>query len=132
MYITSKFYIQNIYNKLYFVHFTENMIEFYRLKNLKEKKAPEVIKYNRSEKNIDYELTQIQFYNNLMILYISDNIRLYDIKSDFNKKMGKIQIPENKIDGFFDKIKSKFFFNLSINGFKNRESLFLSFSLIIF
>ena len=105
VYFTSKFYIQNIYNKLYFVHFTENMIEFYRLKNLKEKKAPEVIKYNRSEKNIDYELTQIQFYNNLMILYISDNIRLYDIKSDFNKKMGKIQIPENKIDGFFDKIK---------------------------
>jgi predicted nucleotidyltransferase len=105
VFFTSKFFIQNIYNKLYFVHFTENLIEFYRLKNLKEKKDPKVIKFNRSEKTIDYELTQVQFYNNLLILYIGDNIRLYDIKSDFNKKMGKIIIPEEKRDGFFDKIK---------------------------
>ena len=105
VFFTSKFFIQNIYNKLYFVHFTENVIEFYRLKNLKEKKEPKVIKFNRSEKTIDYELTQVQFYNNLLILYIGDNIRLYDIKSDFNKKMGKIIIPEEKRDGFFDKIK---------------------------
>ena len=105
VYFTSKFYIQDIYNKLYFIHFTENMLEFYRLKNLKEKKEPKIIHFNRSEKVIDYELTQVQFYNNLLILYIGDNIRLYDIKSDFNKKMGKIIIPEEKRDGFFDKIK---------------------------
>ena len=105
VYFTSKFYIQDIYNKLYFIHFTENMLEFYRLKNLKEKKEPKIIRFNRSEKVIDYELTQVQFYNNLLILYIGDNIRLYDIKSDFNKKMGKIIIPEEKRDGFFDKIK---------------------------
>ena len=105
VFFTSKFFIQDIYNKLYFIHFTENIIEFYRLKNLKEKKEPKVIRFNRSEKVIDYELTQVQFYNNLLILYICDNIRLYDIKSDFNKKMGKIIIPEEKRDGFFDKIK---------------------------
>ena len=105
VYFTSKFFIQDIYNKLYFIHFTENMLEFYRLKNLKEKKEPKIIRFNRSEKVIDYELTQVQFYNNLLILYIGDNIRLYDIKSDFNKKMGKIIIPEEKRDGFFDKIK---------------------------
>ena len=105
VYFTSKFFIQDIYNKLYFIHFTENMLEFYRLKNLKEKKEPKIIHFNRSEKVIDYELTQVQFYNNLLILYIGDNIRLYDIKSDFNKKMGKIIIPEEKRDGFFDKIK---------------------------
>ena len=103
--LTSKFYIQNIYNKLYFIHFTENLIEFYRLKNLKDKKEPKTIEFNKSEKMIDYELTQIQFYNNMMILYIDDNIRLYDIKADFNKKMGKIIIPESKREGFFDKIK---------------------------
>jgi hypothetical protein len=97
--------LQNIYNKLYFIHFTENLIEFYRLKDLKVKKEPKTIKFNKSEKVIDYELTQIQFYNNLIILYICDNIRLYDIKSDFSKKMGKIDIPKDKIDGFFDKIK---------------------------
>ena len=105
VYFTSKFFLQNIYNKLYFIHFTENLIEFHRLKNLKEKKEPKSIKFNRSGKIIDYELTQFQFYNNLMILYIDDNIRLYDIKSDFSKKMGKIQIPESKKEGFFDKIK---------------------------
>ena len=105
IYFTSKFFLQNIYNKLYFIHFTENLIEFYRLKNLKEKKEPKIIKYNRSEKMIDYELAQFQFYNNLLILYIDDNIRLYDIKSDFSKKMGKIQIPDFKKEGFFDKIK---------------------------
>ena len=105
IYFTSKFFLQNIYNKLYFIHFTENLIEFHRLKNLKEKKEPKSIKFNRSGKIIDYELTQFQFYNNLMILYIDDNIRLYDIKSDFSKKMGKIQIPESKKEGFFDKIK---------------------------
>ena len=105
IYLTSKFFLQNIYNKLYFIHFTENLIEFYRLKNLKEKKEPKSIKFNRSGKVIDYELAQFQFYNNLIILYIDDNIRLYDIKSDFSKKMGKIQIPEMKKEGFFDKIK---------------------------
>ena len=105
IYFTSKFYLQNIYNKLYFIHFTENLIEFYRLKDLKDIKEPKCIKFNKSEKIIDYELTQIQFYNNLMILYIYDNIRLYDIKSDFNKKMGKILIPSSKREGFFDKIK---------------------------
>ena len=105
IYFTSKFFLQNIYNKLYFIHFTENLIEFYRLKDLKVKKEPKTIKFNKSEKIIDYELTQIQFYNNLIILYICDNIRLYDIKSDFSKKMGKIDIPKDKIDGFFDKIK---------------------------
>lgn len=105
VYFTSKFFLQNIYNKLYFIHFTENLIEFYRLKNLKEKKEPKCITFNKSEQVIDYELTQIQFYNNLLILYINDNIRLYDIKADYNKKMGKIQIPNSKIDGFFDKIK---------------------------
>ena len=105
VFFTSKFYLQNIYNKLYFIHFTDGLIEFYRLKNLKEKKEPKIIKFNRSQKMIDYELTQVQFYNNLMILYVFEDIRLYDIKSDFNKKMGKILIPESKRDGFFDKIK---------------------------
>ena len=105
VYFTSKFYIQNIYNKLYFIHFTENLIEFYRLSNLKEKKEPKKIKFNKSDKSIDYELTQIQFYNNLMILYMGDNIRLYDIKAGQKKKFGKIEIPSHKNDGFFDKIK---------------------------
>ncbi len=105
VYFTSKFYIQNIYNKLYFIHFTENLIEFYRLNNLKEKKEPKKIRFNKSDKSIDYEFTQIQFYNNLMILYMGDNIRLYDIKAGQKKKFGKIEIPSNKNDGFFDKIK---------------------------
>jgi hypothetical protein len=105
VYLTSKFYLQNIYNKLYFIHFTEDLIEFYRLNNLKEKKEPEKILFNKSGKSIDYELTQIQFYNNLMILYLGDNIRLYDLKANHKKKFGKIEIPEKKKDGFFDKIK---------------------------
>ena len=54
---------------------------------------------------IDYELVQFQFYNNLIILYLDDDIRLHDMKSEFNQKIGIIKIPENKIDGFFYKIK---------------------------
>ena len=105
VYLTSKFYIQNIYNKLYFIHFTENIIEFYRLNNIKKIKEPKTIVFNKSEKPIDYELTQIQFYNNLIILYMDDNIRIYDIKARQTKKFGKYDIPKNKIDGFLDKLK---------------------------
>ena len=42
--IISKFFWQNIYNKLYYIHFTENLIEFYRLNDLKKLKEPK--KYN--------------------------------------------------------------------------------------
>ena len=105
VYFTSKFFLQNIYNKLYFIHFTENLIEFYRLNNLKVKKEPKKILFNKSGKSIDYEFSQIQFYNNLIILYMGDNIRIYDIKAGQKKKFGKIDIPQKKMDGFFDKIK---------------------------
>ena len=102
---TSKFFLHNIYNKLYFIHFRENIIEFYRLKNIEKQKQPKCIQFNRSGKIIDYELVQFQFYNNLIILYIGDNIRLYDIKAEFNKKFGIIEIPEAKKDVFFNKLK---------------------------
>ena len=105
VYFTSKFFLQNIYNKLYFIHFTENLIEFYRLNNLKKKKEPKKILFNKSGKSIDYEFSQVQFYNNLIILYMGDNMRIYDIKAGQKKKFGKLDIPQNKIDGFFDKIK---------------------------
>ena len=105
VYFTSKFFLQNIYNKLYFIHFTENQIELYRLNNLKKKKEPKKIFFNKSGKTIDYEFTQLQFYNNLIILYMGDNIRIYDIKAGQKKKFGKVDIPQKKIDGFFDKIK---------------------------
>ena len=104
VYLTSRFYLQNIYKKLYFIHFTENVLEFYRLDNLKERKISHKIKFNKSGKTIDYEFTQIQFYNNLIILYLGDNIRLYDLKVKPKKKFGKIEIPSHKNDGFFDKI----------------------------
>ena len=105
VYFTSKFYIHNIYKKLYFIHFTENLIEFYRLNDLKKKKEPKKIAFNKSGKLIDYELAQIQFYNNLIIIYMGDNIRIYDLKSGNKKKFGKIDIPHEKKDIFFDKIK---------------------------
>ena len=103
--LISKFYIHNIYNKLYFIHFSENQLEFYRLNNLKRKKEPKKILFNKSGKSIDYEFTQLQFYNNLIILYMRDNIRIYDIKAGQKKKFGKICVPQKKIDGFFDKMK---------------------------
>lgn len=105
VYFTSKFYIQNIYNKLYFIHFTEDLIEFYRLNNIKKNKEPKKIVFNRSKKSYDYELAQMQFYNNLIILYLGDNIRIYDLKAGLNKKVGKVDVPMRKSDGFFDKLK---------------------------
>ena len=103
--LISKFYIHNIYNKLYFIHFSENQLEFYRLNNLKRKKEPKKILFNKSGKSIDYEFTQLQFYNNLIILYMGDNIRIYDIKAGQKKKFWKVCVPQKKIDGFFDKMK---------------------------
>ena len=40
-----------------------------------------------------------------MVIYLEDNIRMYDIKSGQKKKFGKVDIPKNKMDGFFDKLK---------------------------
>lgn len=129
VYLTSKFYIQNIYKKLYFIHFTENLIEFYRLNDIKKIKEPKKIEFNKSEKSIDYELTQLQFYNNLIILYLDDNIRIYDIKAGQKRKMGKADIPKNKIDGFLDRIKiyGKYVaFNNDIYKIKFRPEIFLT------
>ena len=105
VYFTSKFFLKKIYNKLYFIHFTENVIEFYRLNNIKKLKEPKVISFNDSQKVIDYELAQMQFHDNLIILYLGDNIRIYDLKGGMNEKMGKIDVPSSKKDIFFDKIK---------------------------
>ena len=109
--MTSQFYFQRIYNKLYFIHFTENCIVFYRLNNVKNIKK-KIITFNKSEKVIDYEMTKMQFYNNLVIIYFNDNIRVYDIKANFSKKFGKIDVPIDKRDGYLHKFKinNKFVF----------------------
>ena len=67
------------------------------MKNLKEIKKPKCIKLNKNGKIIEYKQVQFQFYNNLIIIYLGDNIRLYDIKSKHNQEIGIIKITGDKI-----------------------------------
>ena len=92
IYFTSKFFLQNIYNKLYFIHFTENLIEFYRLKDLKVKKEPKTIKFNKDKIKIRGKFVMI-----------NDNI--YKIK--FLPEIYKNKNKSNTLETFFNLLRRK-------------------------
>ena len=90
-----KLYLQQIYKKLYLIHLdNKNFINIYRLNNIKKMKSPLKIKYNNKD---DVKLADIklQFYNNLIILYKPNFIKIYDIKSKIiNYEISIIDISE--------------------------------------
>ena len=79
-----KLYLKQIYEKLYLIHLdNKNIINIYRLNNIRKMKTPRKIKYSNKE-NINIENIKLQFYNNLLFLYIDNFIKIYDIKSKSN------------------------------------------------
>ena len=104
-----KLYIQQIYEKLYLVHLTnKNYIDIYRLDNLKNVKKPRKIEYDQSEENSNINNMKLQFYNNLIFIYMTNFIKIYDIKSKSkNYEISIINIKEKDY---------KFFINSNIFG----------------
>ena len=89
----STFLVRNIYHKLYFIHMNAKIIEFYGLKDLKNKKPPKTIQleYGVYNQNI-----KMQFTNNLVFIYNDNNIYIYDIKSKTNNKVLTMKYQRNK------------------------------------
>ena len=68
-----KFYLQELYNKLYLIIVNNFNIDIYKLKKLNEIKKKTTLSI--SEENI-----QIQYFDNLIICYLINYIQIYDIK----------------------------------------------------
>lgn len=83
----SKLYLRNLYKKLYLIHLNTIEIEIFRLNNLGEQKKPKKISINKNILKSEHNNINIQFYNNLIILYTEKEINIYDLK---NKKIDSI------------------------------------------
>ena len=89
----STFLVRNIYHKLYFIHMSSKIIEFYGLKDLKNKKPPKVIQLEFGVYNQNIKL---QFTNNLVFIYNDNNVYIYDIKLKTNNKILAMNYIRNK------------------------------------
>ena len=82
-----KLYLQQIYQKLYLIYLdNKNSINIYRLNNINKMKSPQNtrrIRYYNKE-DIKIRNVKLQFYNNLIILYMPGFIKIYDIKRKSN------------------------------------------------
>ena len=92
--------VRNIYHQLCFIHVSAKNIEFYGLKDLKNKKPPKIIKFDFG---VYYPNIKLQFTNNLVIIYNEKNIFIYDIKSKTNNKILTINYQKNKEYNIFYK-----------------------------
>lgn len=88
----SKLYIEDIYYKSYFVHFTEGQVQLMNLHSIN--KIEKLLLYSNelTERQIDYKSSLIQFFNNLILIYINKNILIYDIKQKNNYNIGVIEL----------------------------------------
>ena len=88
----SKLYIEDIYYKSYFVHFTEGQVQLMNLHSVN--KIEKLLLYSNelNERQIDYKSSLIQFFNNLILIYINKNILIYDIKQKNNYNIGVIEL----------------------------------------
>ena len=99
----SIFLVRNIYHKLYFIHMNSKIIEFYGLKDLKNKKPPKTIQLEFGVYNQNIKL---QFTSNLVIIYNDNNIYVYDIKEKSNNKILTMNYMKNKeYHAFYKNIK---------------------------
>ena len=110
----SLFMVRNIYHRFYFINMNSKIIEFYGLKNLKNKKQPKIINLESNFSKI-----KLQFTNNLVLIFSENSINIYDIKSKNNNKILTINYTNNndyikffkemKICGDFIAIGNKFY-----------------------
>jgi hypothetical protein len=98
-----KLYLQQIYKKLYLIHLdNKNFINIYRLNNIKKMKSPRKIKYNNKD-DVKISDIKLQFYNNLIILYKPNVIKIYDIKSKSNNfEISILDIPDKNFKIFIN------------------------------
>jgi len=100
----TKLYLENIYKKLYLINIIDSVIEVYKLKNFKEIKKPLIIKYNTDEIKIKNKHIFPQFYNNFIIIYMKNIIKIYDIKSNNNNyEIFKLNIANEQYINTFNK-----------------------------
>ena len=98
-----KLYLQQIYKKLYLIYLdNKNSIIIYRLNNLRKIKNPRRIKYSNKE-DIMIKSVKLQFYNNLIILYMPGYIKIYDIKRVVkNFELSRLNISNNEFNIFIN------------------------------
>ena len=90
-------YMQQIYEKFYLIHLNNNnIINIHRLNNIKKNKTPRKIKYTKNKEKIELKNIKLQFYNNLIILYMPNHIKIFDIKTNnINYEIATINISNN-------------------------------------
>lgn len=92
-------YLQQIYQKFYLIHLSSNnnnIINIHRLNNIKKNKTPRKIKYSKKKEKIDLKNIKLQFYNNLIILYLPNHIKIFDIKTNnTNFEIATLNITDN-------------------------------------
>ena len=95
-YISNK-NMQQIYEKFYLIHLNNNnIINIHHLNNIKKNKTPRKIKYTKNKEKIELKNIKLQFYNNLIILYMPNHIKIFDIKTNnINYEIATINISNN-------------------------------------
>ena len=90
-------YLQQIYEKFYLIHLNNNnIINIHRINNLKKNKTPRKIKFTKNNEKIELKKIKLQFYNNLIILYIPNHIKIFDIKTNnTNFEIATLNISDN-------------------------------------
>ena len=105
----SKFFIEDIYARSYFIHFTEGQVQLINLRNVN--KIEKIIFFTNDVNcsKIDYKASKVQFTNNLILVYINKSILIYDIKQKNNYNIGVIDVDFQtaKVYGDFIDVNSK-------------------------
>ena len=83
----NKLYLQHLYKQLYLINLNTSVIEVYRLNDLREIKEPIKVNYidNNNKKIINVNNVYLQFYNDLIIVYMECCIKIFDIKSNIHE-----------------------------------------------
>ena len=80
----NKMYLHEIYNKLYLIIIDSSTIKFFELNNINKIEKKKEIHINTKE-------IEIQFFDNLIICYLDDNISIYDIQMKKNQLIAKVK-----------------------------------------
>ena len=105
----SKFFIEDIYARSYFIHFTEGQVQLINLRSVNKVEKIILFTNDLTDSKIDYKTAKLQFTNNLILIYINKSILIYDIKQKNNYNIGVIDIAMNyqKVYGDYIEVDSE-------------------------
>ena len=105
----SKFFIEDIYDRSYFIHFTEGQVQLINLRSVNKVEKIIFFTNDLTDSKIDYKTAKLQFTNNLILIYINKSILIYDIKQKNNYNIGVIDIAMNyqKVYGDYIEVDSE-------------------------